>query len=115
MARKPTPITVTDIQEHHAGCPDCGPHGPFDQEYTVPELWMAELLGHVAKAHGAKAFVRTQHGTKSTMVLKGHSADVLKRTGVDLLRLLPDLHDAITKSVHEFCATVPSLVTRPPQ
>jgi hypothetical protein len=34
---------------------------------------------------------------------------------VDLLRLLPDLHDAITKSVHEFCATVPTLVTRPPQ
>jgi hypothetical protein len=76
---------------------------------------MAEPLGHVAKAHGAKAFVRTQRATKSTMVLKGHSADVLKRTGVDLLRLLPDLHDAITKSVHEFCATVPSLVTRPPQ
>jgi hypothetical protein len=115
MARKPRPITVTDIQEHHAGCPDCGSHGPFDQEYTVPEEWMAELLGHVAKAHGAKAFVRSQRGAKTTMVLKGHSADVLKRTGVDFLRLLPDLHDAITKTMHEFCTKVPSLVARPPQ
>lgn len=76
---------------------------------------MAELLGHVAKAHGAKAFVRTQRGAKTTMVLKGHSADVLKRTGVDFLRLLPDLHDAITKTMHEFCTKVPSLVARPPQ
>ena len=76
---------------------------------------MAELLGQVAKAHGAKAFVRTQRGAKTTMVLKGHSADVLKRTGVDFLRLLPDLHDAIMKTMNEFCATVPSLVARPPQ
>jgi hypothetical protein len=34
---------------------------------------------------------------------------------VDFLRLLPDLHDAITNTMNEFCATVPSLVARPPQ
>jgi hypothetical protein len=69
----------------------------------------------VAKAHGGKAFVRTQRGAKTTMVLKGHSADVLKRTGMDFLRLLRDLHDAIMKTMNECRATVPSLVARPPQ
>ncbi len=79
------------------------------------DLWMAELLGHVAKPYGAKVFVRTQRGTKTTMVLKGRSAEALKRTGLDFMRLLPDLLDAITKSSNAFGAMVPSLVMRPPQ
>lgn len=73
---------------------------------------MAELFGHTAKAHGAKAFVRTQRGAKARLVLKVHCAEALKGTTVDFM-LLPDLHDATMKTASAFCARVPSLVTRP--
>jgi len=110
MARKTTAIMVTDIQEHEPGCADHGPHGRFDQEYTLPEPWMAELLGHVAKAHGARAFVRPQRGAKTTIVLKAHDAEALNNTHADYMRLLPELYDVITQSVKAYCATVPARI-----
>jgi hypothetical protein len=114
MTRKATAIMITDIQEHEADCVDHGAHGRFDQEYTLPEPWMAELLGHVTKAHGARAFVRAQRGTKTTLVLKAHDIEALKRTNVDFMRFLPELDEAITRSVRAFCATVPTRIASPP-
>jgi hypothetical protein len=110
MANKAQAISITDIQEHKAGCEDCGADGRFDQEYVVPLSWMVPLLSHVAKANGAKAFVRKQRGTKYELVVKGHEAAALEKTAMDFFSLVGDLHVAIEQTVASFCARVPTMV-----
>lgn len=115
MASKAQAISITDIQEHKADCADCGADGRFDQEYVVPLPWMATLLTHVAKANGAKVFVRKQRGMKYELVVKGHEAAALEKTANDFFTLLGDLYAAIEQTVASFCARVPSLVAAPKQ
>jgi hypothetical protein len=115
MASKAQAISITDIQEHKADCADCGADGRFDQEYVVPLPSMATLLTHVAKANGAKVFVRKQRGMKYELVVKGHEAAALEKTAKDFFTLLGDLERAIEQTVATFCARVPSLVAAPKQ
>ena len=103
MARKGAAITITDIQEHRVGCEDSGAHGRFDQEYVLPERWMAELLGAVASVHGAKALVGEHRGSRTRMVLEAHGARALEQTGLDFLRLLPELVGEIVGCVAASC------------
>jgi hypothetical protein len=110
MASQAQAISISDIQEHHAGCADCGADGRFDQEYVVALRWMATLLSHVARANGAKVFLRKQRGTKYELVVKGHEAQALEKTAKDFFTLLGDLHAAIKQTVESFCARVPGLV-----
>jgi hypothetical protein len=76
---------------------------------------MATLLTHVAKANGAKVFVRKQRGMKYELVVKGHEAAALEKTANDFFTLLGDLERAIEQTVATFCARVPSLVAAPKQ
>jgi hypothetical protein len=71
---------------------------------------MATLLSHVAKANGAKAFLRKQRGTKHELVVKGYEAHALKKTEKDFFTRVGELHAAIEQTVSCFCARVPSLV-----
>jgi hypothetical protein len=67
-------------------------------------------------ACGARTALRVRDATIETATDAIMDARVERDTSDDSPGdSLPDLHDAITKSVHEFCATVPSLVMRPPQ
>ena len=108
MARKGAAITITDIQEHRVGFEDSGAHGRFDQEYVLHERWMAELLGAVASAHGAKALVGAHRGSRTRMVLRAHGARALEQTGLDFLRLLPELVGEIDGCVAAYCQGVPA-------
>jgi hypothetical protein len=76
---------------------------------------MATLLSHVAKANGAKLFLRKQRGTKYELVVKGHEAHALEKTARDFFSLLGDLHVEIEQTVANFCARVPSLVASAPK
>jgi hypothetical protein len=65
---------------------------------------------HVAKANGAKAFVRQTRGAKTELVLKAHDARALERTKELFFELAEQLASAIQETVAEFCRRVPATV-----
>jgi hypothetical protein len=110
MAGKAESISVSTIHEHQAGCADCGPQGRFEQTYALPNWWTAELLGHVAKANGVKAFIRKTRGAKTELVLKAHDARALEKTTESFFDLAEKLATTIQGTVTEFCRRVPGIV-----
>jgi phosphopantetheine adenylyltransferase len=76
----------------------------------LPNWWTAELLVHVAKANGAKAFVRKARGAKTELVLKAHDARALEKTTESFFALAEELALAIQGTVADFCRRVPATV-----